>query len=316
MIGNLAHRQHPDSTRTPSFRAKQAGAFSYLPLPRKDGLRGETSAPSRAFRGMKSPLVSAGFIAHLLLRRFRLNLLLCSGLLVLTFSLNAQTPVPLAHGDVPGEPHHHLKIENSFVRAYYVEVAPHADTQLHQHDHDYIFVTLGATDVINAVLGKPEVHLVLKDGDVHFSRGGFAHVARNLSDAPFRNVTIEFLHAQGAVHNLCEKVVDGPLGDCRRVHNPSSSTTPLFETGEALAELVTIDPKAAFGGILPSDRLLVALDQAELEMQIPGKPAVQFRSGEMLWLSAGGTQTITNLADAPSRYLSISFKHSATPKKS
>ena len=95
-------------------------------------------------------MASAGFIAHLLLRRFRLNLLLCSGLLLLAFSLNAQTPAPLARGDVPGEPHHHLKIENTYVRAYYVEVPPHEETQLHQHDHDYVFVTLGDTDVINA----------------------------------------------------------------------------------------------------------------------------------------------------------------------
>ncbi len=237
----------------------------------------------------------------------------CLALLVLAFSLNAQAPepAPLAHGSVPGEPHHHLKIENEYVRAYYVEVPPHESTQLHQHDHDYIFVTLGATDVINAVLGKPEAHLVLKDGEVHFSRGGFAHVARNLSDTPFRNVTIEFLHPQGEVHNLCEKIVDGPLGDCRRVHNPSSSATPLFETGETLAVLETIHPKAAFGGISRSDRLFVALDQAELEMRIPSKPGLQFHSGEMLWLPAGGAETISNLANAPSSYLSISFKDSS-----
>ncbi len=231
-----------------------------------------------------------------------------SALLLLSAALPAQAPVPLAHGDVPGEPHHHLKVENTFVRAYYVEVAPHADTQLHQHDHDYIFVTLGASDVINAVLGKPEARLVLKDGEVHFSRGGFAHIARNLSDAPFRNVTIEFLLAQGEVHNLCEKVVHGPLGECRGVHNPSSFATPLFETGETRAELVTIDPKGGLGGNSRSDSLLVALDQAELEIRIPGKPAVQLHSGEMLWLSAGSAQTISNLTNAPSRCLSISFK--------
>jgi len=85
--------------------------------------------------------------------------------------------MPLAHGNVSGEPHHHLKIENEYVRVYYVEVAPHEATQLHQHDHDYLFVSLGPADVINAVRDKPEVHLVLKDGETHFTRGGFAHVA-------------------------------------------------------------------------------------------------------------------------------------------
>src|SRR6266568_2442627 len=85
-----------------------------------------------------------------------------------TKSTRAPEPVPLAHGNVPGEPHHHLKIENEYVRAYYVEVPPHQDTQLHQHDHDYIYVSLGPADVINAVRDKREVHLVLKDGETHF----------------------------------------------------------------------------------------------------------------------------------------------------
>jgi hypothetical protein len=32
--------------------------------------------------------------------------------LVRVLSVNAQEPAPLALGNVPGEPHHHLKIEN------------------------------------------------------------------------------------------------------------------------------------------------------------------------------------------------------------
>ncbi len=119
----------------------------------------------------------------------------CAVALIAAFSLEAQAPepMPLAHGNVPGEPHHHLKIENEDVRVYYVEVPPHQDTQPHQHDHDYIYVSLGPSDVVNAVRDKPEVHLVLKDGETHFTRGGFAHVARNLADTPFRNITIELL---------------------------------------------------------------------------------------------------------------------------
>jgi quercetin dioxygenase-like cupin family protein len=133
----------------------------------------------------------------------------CLALLLLAFSLSAQAPEPalLAHRGVPGEPHHHLKIENEYVRVYYVEVPPHEDTQLHQHDHDYIYVSLGPSDVVNAVRDKPEVHLLLKDGETHFARGGFAHVARNLSDKPFRNVTIELLKTQEDARNECGEVI-------------------------------------------------------------------------------------------------------------
>ena len=80
-------------------------------------------------------------------------------LLLFCSALKAQEPVPLAHGNVPGEPHHHLKIENEYVRVYYVEAPPHENTLLHQHDHDYIYISLGPSDVVNAIVNKPEIHL-------------------------------------------------------------------------------------------------------------------------------------------------------------
>jgi len=224
------------------------------------------------------------------------------------FSLRAQAPVPvpLAHGDVPGEPHHHLKIENAYVRAYYVEVPPHDATQLHQHDNDYIFVTLGDSDVTNAVLGKPEAHLVLKDGEVHFTRGGFAHVARNNADALFRNVTIEFLRPQGEAHNLGEQIVQGPLSDCRPARDPQVSIVPLFETGDTRLELLTLAPQASFEMIGRTGRLLVAFDKAELQVHFSGKTSV-LHSGDAIWLPPGDgwKQTVKNLARAPSRYLTV-----------
>ena len=39
--------------------------------------------------------------------------LLCAALLLLTFSLNAQAPVAVP---IPKEPHHHLVLENEYVR--------------------------------------------------------------------------------------------------------------------------------------------------------------------------------------------------------
>jgi quercetin dioxygenase-like cupin family protein len=241
--------------------------------------------------------------------------LLCSALLLLTFSLNAQAPAPLAHGDVPGEPHHHLKIENTYVRAYYVEVPAHEETQLHQHDHDYIFVTLGATDVINAVRDKPEVHLVLKDGDVHFSRGGFAHVARNLSDVPFRNVTIEFLHPQGEVHNLCEKIFDGPSRPCH-AHQISGTSmdmkrVPAFETEEVKLEVVQINSLNFNLGFNPKHpRVLVALTGALMEVEVGGQTPLPIQPGEVVWFPSGVASRIRARPgfSIGSRYLQFEFK--------
>ena len=64
---------------------------------------------------------------------------------------------------------------------------------MHWHRHDYIYVTLGDTEFINAVKDKPPVTVKLQDGETRFSPATFAHIARNVTDRPFRNVTIEIL---------------------------------------------------------------------------------------------------------------------------
>src|SRR2546429_90350 len=89
--------------------------------------------------------------------------LLCSLLLLFAFSLSAQAPVAVP---IPKEPHHQLVFENSYVRVFRVNIPPHESTLLHQHDLPYIYVALGPTDVIHAVAGKPEAHLVMTDGQI------------------------------------------------------------------------------------------------------------------------------------------------------
>jgi quercetin dioxygenase-like cupin family protein len=238
-----------------------------------------------------------------------------AALLLFTCSVRAQapTPVPLAQGGKPGEPHHHLKIENEYVRAYYVEVPPHDQTQLHQHDHDYLFVTLGDSDVMNAVLNKPEVHLTLKDGEAHFTRGGFAHVARNLSDKPFRNVTIELLRPQENVRNRCEKVLNGELNDCP----PSppegiSAPIPLFETDEAIGLLFTLEANSRHvEEKMPNSALVVAFEGSDFSVKTGRKPPAEMKAGGVFWLPAGETSTFTAAGKGQSRYMLILLKDSA-----
>jgi len=246
--------------------------------------------------------------------------------LTAVFSLNgqAQEPVPLARGNSPGEPHHHLKIENEYVRVYYVEVPPHKDTQLHQHDHDYIYVSLGPSDVVNAIVNKPEIHLQLKDGETHFTRGGFAHVARNLADTPFRNITIELLKPQGNARNRCERVVaDGPFSEC-----PSPSNKPVFEESRLLIVPigeVTIKPMfqsdevflTGFSIALKSNymepdsnysHLLVAEDKSELRVEFAEGTSQPLHSGETLWLEGGKRWTIVPAGEQKlTRFLLLRF---------
>src|ERR1017187_10850380 len=95
--------------------------------------------------------------------------------------------------EITAEPSHHLAIENEYVRAFQVEVAPHEATLMHRHRHDYVFVTIGNAQISNEVEGKPPVEVKFADGLTRFAPGNFAHVARDIADKPFRNVTIELM---------------------------------------------------------------------------------------------------------------------------
>ncbi len=118
-------------------------------------------------------------------------------LVVFSILLAAQTAAP-SEVQITSEPHHHPAVQNEYVRVFKVELAPHEATLMHRHRHEYVFVTLGLSQVENDVAGRPPAKLKLQDGETHFVPGGFAHIARNLSDQPLRNVAIELMQDERA----------------------------------------------------------------------------------------------------------------------
>ncbi len=239
--------------------------------------------------------------------------LLCSILFLFAFSVSAQAPVAVSVGD---EPHHHLVLENSYVRVFRVSVPAHDTTLLHRHDLPYIYVSLGPADIINAVAGKPEARLVMADGQVAYSRGGFAHIARTDAGSTFDNVTIELLHPQGDVRNLCRKIVDGELGPCSKTDTGSRgyADEPLFETQEFRVDAVTLQSRASFVHRVPSGCLYVSLDSAELQ-DAPGRPVIKVQPGDRFWVPAATILKLQNTASDKARYLLLTVKQGALRTK-
>src|SRR5437016_6091459 len=118
--------------------------------------------------------------------------LFSTALLLLAFAAVAQQSGEV---EITAEPNHHQVLANSYVRVFDVSAPPKASTLIHWHRYDYAFVTLGDADLINARVGQQPTPLVLKDGDVRFTPGGFAHFITNKSDSVFRNITIELLRS-------------------------------------------------------------------------------------------------------------------------
>jgi len=208
--------------------------------------------------------------------------------------------------EITAEPSHHLALENRYVRVFQVEVAPHSATLMHRHRHDYMFVTLGASEVSNEVEGKSPVTIKLQDGETRFLPGNFAHIARNLSNSPFRNVTIEFLQDETNRSSSAKWEED------RGLHILHGGTEDiLFAKDGARASEVELQT----AGVDPQHRparpqLLVAVSDLVLRSEFTGKGSsnLEMKSGDVKWFARGLTRDLTNVGRQGARYVVVEFQ--------
>jgi hypothetical protein len=233
-----------------------------------------------------------------------------------------QGPVPISD-----EPHHRLLLQNDFARVYNVTVAPLDSTLLHQHDLPYLYVVLGFADIINAIVGKPELHQVLEDGETHYSPGHFAHIVRTDSGMPFHNITVELVRPQGTAKNLCKDVLPGAPLNCpepatsvatskgkKATPQVASDDSPYFETDEVRVELHKVSSGDDYVDGAPRvAALLVGLTNSNLDVNLAGEHIGFLHGGDVLWLPAGQHRRIVDFLGTHSGFLLISFKDS-TPR--
>ena len=205
--------------------------------------------------------------------------------------------------EITSEPNHHLVLQNSYVRVFQVEAPPHASTLMHRHRHDYIFVTLGTTEISNEVPGKAPARMKLQDGETRFVPGNFAHVVRNLSDTPFRNVTIELLRAQ--------KADPAEQDDDRSLHVLHGGTQDVLfvkdgvRVSEVELQTAGVEPKHHHAW----PRLVVAITDLTFRNDQVGKPPsnIEMKSGDVKWLDGGMTHTITNVGPKDAKFVMLEF---------
>ena len=220
----------------------------------------------------------------------------------LIVALAAQTP----EVEITSEPHHHLALENEYVRVFKVEVAPHAATLMHRHRHDYLFVTLGDSHVSNDVEGKAPVDLKLSDGETRFANGNFAHIARNLADTPFRNVTIELMQDDKVRTSPSPWPMEGGDKDF-----PGGHVKVLYVRDAARVSEIDLQP----GATQPGHRhdgpfLVVAITDLDFRSEREGQSPItsHMKAGDIKWLPGGYTHTLTNTGSSPARHVIVEFK--------
>ena len=197
------------------------------------------------------------------------------------------------------EPSHHLLLENEYVRVFNVEVAPHFTTRTHQHDYDYIYVTLGDSRISNEKIHAEPVEVSLKDGETHIAAGKFAHKVVNLADTPFRNITIEFLNRQ--------------ISEAGSAASTQSGGTVLSSSGKSRSGQVAVQQESLGQGEVNActsanatlAKLLVPV--SELLVRAGQNSGRNRKPGEVIWLDGGNCPIIARIGDIPARYVLISF---------
>jgi quercetin dioxygenase-like cupin family protein len=231
--------------------------------------------------------------------------LMFPALLLAAFTLAAQNPSAV---ELTAEPAHHLLFENQYTRVFSAMVPPHQATLLHRHGHDYVFVSIGPSDVSNEVEGKAPVELKMQDGETRFASGGFVHIARNLAETPFRVVAIEFLQDEAA-----HKTPPPKWDEERGLHILQGGTQDIvFVQDGVRVSGIDLQP----GGVIPkhhhaTPHLVVAVTDLNLRADnADGSPpaAIKLNAGDAHWVPPGATHIVTNIGKQEAKFVTLEFQ--------
>lgn len=206
-------------------------------------------------------------------------------------SNSSQNPV-----EISGEPRHHPKFENEYVKIWDVTVRAGDATLWHAHRNDNVVVGLGPDAKLRIeTVGRDPVETLWKFGEVRFTKATYVHRAMNAGSSDFRNFTIELLK--------------GPTG---AVLAKVPGREPVLENERVRVFRVTLDP----GQTLPMHThevpgLALTLSGADLEVTTQGKATpdrVTRPTADVGWRAGAVTHSIKNVGKTRFEGVDIEFK--------
>jgi quercetin dioxygenase-like cupin family protein len=211
------------------------------------------------------------------------------------------------------EPHHHLALQNEYVKVYQVEVAPGDAVKLHRHDTDAISLSLSDSLVTVHFPGKPDVQQKLTNGQIRLQARGYVHSTAVEGNTPFRNVTVELLKPQTGERNGCAQVIANQPLNCAAGQGVAGSAGHVeqmqFESEQTSVILVRLPPHNRVGLSDPGNaELIIALDAGIV--QAGGNGAEKsLNLGDSAWLATGEKmRLLKNESDREARLIYFVLK--------
>lgn len=217
------------------------------------------------------------------------------------------------------EPHHHLVLENGFVKIFDVRVSPGDSIILHSHDRDTVAIAIGDQLVTVGVPGKPDVHQKNADAQVRLQRSGYRHSTRVDGDQPYHTVAVELLHPQTNFHNLCAEILAGQPLNCTdppAMDSGNASNQALIGSNETTVRMVRLAPQESLdlgmslGTSSSAAVLIVALDGGTVTGASPKDPGKAILPGEFLWFDGGAARLFRNRSHKEARVIEFTFGRS------
>ena len=200
-----------------------------------------------------------------------------------------QSNSPQSPVEISGEPRHHPKFENEYVRVWDVTVPAGDATLWHAHRNDNVVLTLGDASLRIETLGGAPAESQWKFGEVRFGKATYVHRAMNIGTTPFHNMTIEVLKSPSG-SDFLSKLKD------------TGTRTPVLENERVRVYRLSLAPGESTGTHthhLPS--LAIAITNGEIEVTTPSKEKdkldrLTLAVGDARWRAGEVTHSIRNVS--------------------
>jgi quercetin dioxygenase-like cupin family protein len=226
-------------------------------------------------------------------------------ILILLSIFAVQSPQVSAPVPVGSESHHHFKLENEYARVFDVLVPPGDSTLYHIHSNDYAYVSLSNVSLKAQILGAQPIDLILRNGEVRYTRGPITHMVSNPDQVPFRNITVEILKpAPRGTGSGSDRVQAAELP--KLAHHVVE-----FENNRVRILRVMLEPGQSTGihtHVLP--HLRIAVSAARVTYDSPGTKAEtrDSKPGDFVWNPSKTAKDLKNVGSARFEAVEIEFK--------
>ena len=230
--------------------------------------------------------------------------------LILPIALAAQAPATIS---MDQEPHHHLALQNDYVKVFNVLVDPGDSIIMHRHDGDTLAIAIGDQVVTVGFPDKPDVHQKNPDGQLRLQKSGYIHSTHVDPGAAYHTVAVELLHAQSNSRNLCATVIAGLPLNCPKKKAGAApakySGEPQFASDQTRVQIVRVPPgKNLAIGDLKYFQMIVALNPAAISSASRKGHDRPLAPGDFAWFVNGGrSRMFKNTGKSEVRFVELEF---------